>query len=173
MLLRGANAVGYTNYPDNLDPCLHQPRPPVDGIDVFRVFDSLNWLPGMEIAMDEVLQSGQAAARPPVCYTGDILDPDARPIHTSSTTSTMAKELEQRRRASAGYQGHVRPAQALRRQEAGAPPSSRRWASPSTCTPTTPPATRSATYLMAAEAGVDIVDTAIDPHVLHSPASPP
>ena len=55
MLLRGANAVGYTNYPDNVirEFIKEAAR---SGIDVFRIFDSLNWIPGMEVAMDEVLK---------------------------------------------------------------------------------------------------------------------
>ena len=60
MLLRGANAVGYTNYPDNLIRAFVKEAART-GIDVFRVFDSLNWIPGMEVAMDEVLK--------PVSYT--------------------------------------------------------------------------------------------------------
>ena len=59
MLLRGANAVGYSNYPDNLIRAFVK-EAAQSGIDVFRVFDSLNWIPGMEIAMDEVLKQGQA-----------------------------------------------------------------------------------------------------------------
>ncbi|MFL6557634.1 MAG: pyruvate carboxylase, partial [Bacillus sp. (in: firmicutes)] len=72
MLIRGANAVGYKNYPDNLI------REFVDqsssaGIDVFRIFDSLNWVKGMEVAIDAVRQSGKIAEAS-ICYTGDILD---------------------------------------------------------------------------------------------------
>ena len=58
MLLRGANAVGYANYPDNLIRAFVA-ESAKSGIDVFRVFDSLNWIPGMEIAMDEVLKQGK------------------------------------------------------------------------------------------------------------------
>lgn len=52
MLLRGANAVGYTNYPDNMVKAFIAEAAKT-GIDVFRVFDSLNWLPGMELAMEK------------------------------------------------------------------------------------------------------------------------
>ena len=55
MLLRGANAVGYTNYPDNVIRAFVKEAAKT-GVDVFRVFDSLNWVPGMSIAMDEVLK---------------------------------------------------------------------------------------------------------------------
>ena len=67
MLLRGSNLVGYANYPDNLVRAFIE-EAAQRGIDVFRVFDSLNWIPGMEVAMDEVLEAEQAAARPP-CAT--------------------------------------------------------------------------------------------------------
>ena len=73
MLLRGANAVGYTNYPDNLIRAFIR-ESARSGIDVFRIFDSLNWIPGMEIAIDEVLQQGKLCEAT-LCYTGDILDP--------------------------------------------------------------------------------------------------
>ena len=70
MLLRSANAVGYKNYPDNVirefvEKSAHA------GIDVFRIFDSLNWVKGMEVAIDAVRQSGKIAEAA-VCYTGDI-----------------------------------------------------------------------------------------------------
>ena len=73
MLLRGANAVGYTNYPDNLIRAFVQ-EAAKSGIDIFRIFDSLNWIPGMEVAMDEVLKQGKVCEAT-MCYTGDILDP--------------------------------------------------------------------------------------------------
>lgn len=72
MLLRGANAVGYRNYPDNI--IREFVREAAErGIDVFRIFDSLNWLKGMEVAIDEVLKAGKVAEAC-ICYTGDILD---------------------------------------------------------------------------------------------------
>ena len=67
MLLRGANAVGYTNYPDNLIRAFIR-ESARSGIDVFRIFDSLNWIPGMEIAIDEVLQQGKLCEAT-LCYT--------------------------------------------------------------------------------------------------------
>lgn len=74
MLLRGSNAVGYTNYPDNVvrEFTLQAAR---SGIDVFRVFDSLNWVENMRVAMDAVLEANKVCEAV-VCYTGDILDPD-------------------------------------------------------------------------------------------------
>jgi pyruvate carboxylase len=92
MLLRSANAVGYKNYPDNVI------REFVDksadaGIDVFRIFDSLNWVKGMEVAIDAVRQTGKIAEAA-VCYTGDITDPTRRK-YDLNYYKNMAKELEQ------------------------------------------------------------------------------
>ena len=72
MLLRGANAVGYKNYPDNVIREFVKQSAKA-GIDVFRIFDSLNWIQGMEVALDETLNQGMIA-EPCLCYTGDILD---------------------------------------------------------------------------------------------------
>ncbi len=91
MLLRGANAVGYTNYPDNLIREFIQ-ESAVNGIDVFRIFDSLNWLKGMEVAVDEVLKTGKIAEAC-VCYTGDILD-SKRDKYTLEYYIKTAKEIE-------------------------------------------------------------------------------
>ncbi|MCI2057318.1 MAG: pyruvate carboxylase, partial [Oscillibacter sp.] len=93
MLLRGANAVGYTNYPDNVirEFIKESAR---SGVDVFRVFDSLNWIPGMEVAMDEVCNQGKIC-QATICYTGDILDPK-RDKYTLQYYVNMAKELEKR-----------------------------------------------------------------------------
>ena len=91
MLFRGANAVGYKNYPDNV--IREFVRKSGDaGIDVFRIFDSLNWIKGMEVAIDEVRQSGKIAEAA-ICYTGDILDP-SRDKYTVQYYKEMAKELE-------------------------------------------------------------------------------
>ncbi|SHE72318.1 pyruvate carboxylase [Alkalibacter saccharofermentans] len=72
MLLRGSNAVGYKNYPDNLIREFVK-EAAQSGIDVFRIFDSLNWLEAMEVSVDEVLKQGKVA-EVSICYTGDILD---------------------------------------------------------------------------------------------------
>ncbi|AXC48372.1 pyruvate carboxylase [Paracoccus suum] len=74
MLLRASNGVGYTNYPDNVVQAFVA-RAAVSGVDVFRVFDSLNWVPNMRVAMDAVVEAGKLCEGA-VCYTGDILDPD-------------------------------------------------------------------------------------------------
>ncbi|MBI3155008.1 MAG: pyruvate carboxylase, partial [Burkholderiales bacterium] len=72
MLLRASNAVGYTNYPDNV--VRHFIRQAAEGgIDLFRVFDSLNGVENMRVAMDAVIESG-ALCEAAICYTGDIFD---------------------------------------------------------------------------------------------------
>lgn len=91
MLLRGANAVGYTNYPDNLIREFIQ-QSAASGVDVFRIFDSLNWIKGMEVAIDEARNTGKIAEAA-ICYTGDILD-DSRGKYTVQYYKGMARELE-------------------------------------------------------------------------------
>jgi pyruvate carboxylase len=73
MLLRSANAVGYTNYPDNVVRYFVQ-QAAANGIDVFRVFDSLNWVENMRVAMDAVGESGKLCEAA-ICYTGNLNDP--------------------------------------------------------------------------------------------------
>jgi pyruvate carboxylase len=91
MLLRGANAVGYTSYPDNviIEFVKESFR---QGIDIFRIFDSLNSIDNMRVAIDAVLDTG-AVCEPAICYTGDILD-EARPKYSLKYYVTMAKQLE-------------------------------------------------------------------------------
>ncbi|MBJ6726463.1 pyruvate carboxylase [Geomesophilobacter sediminis] len=91
MLLRGSNAVGYANYPDNAVQRFVEVAAEA-GIDVFRVFDSLNWLPGMTVAMEAVRKSGKICEAA-ICYTGDISDP-TRTKYPLSYYVSMAKELE-------------------------------------------------------------------------------
>ena len=91
MLLRGANAVGYTNYPDNVVQRFVA-EAAASGVDVFRVFDSLNWTPGMTVAMDAVRKSGKICEAA-ICYTGDISDP-TRTKYPLTYYVNMAKELE-------------------------------------------------------------------------------
>ena len=91
MLLRSANAVGYTNYPDNVVEHFVG-RAAAEGIDVFRVFDSLNWTENMKVAMDAVLASGKVLEAA-FCYTGDILDPE-RPKYDLDYYVRIARELK-------------------------------------------------------------------------------
>ncbi|WP_077211395.1 pyruvate carboxylase [Bacillus dakarensis] len=92
MLLRASNAVGYKNYPDNVikEFVIKSAHA---GIDVFRIFDSLNWVKGMEVAIDAVRQTGKIAEAA-ICYTGDILDP-TRKKYNLEYYKNLAKELEQ------------------------------------------------------------------------------
>ncbi len=91
MLLRASNGVGYTNYPDNVvQEFVRQAAE--TGIDIFRVFDSLNWVENMRVAMDAVIESGKICEGT-ICYTGDILDPD-RAKYDLKYYVGMAKDLE-------------------------------------------------------------------------------
>lgn len=74
MLLRASNAVGYTTYPDNVVQFFVR-QAAESGIDVFRVFDSLNWIENMRVSIDAVLETGKICEAS-ICYTGDIFDPD-------------------------------------------------------------------------------------------------
>jgi pyruvate carboxylase len=91
MLFRGANAVGYKNYPDNVIRDFIE-KSAYSGIDVFRIFDSLNWVKGMETAIDAVRGTGKIAEAA-ICYTGDILDP-TRVKYNLNYYKTLARELE-------------------------------------------------------------------------------
>ncbi|PHR55826.1 MAG: pyruvate carboxylase [Robiginitomaculum sp.] len=76
MLLRGSNAVGYKNYPDNVVKTFIT-QASDNGVDLFRVFDSLNWVENMRVAIDAVLETGKLCEGA-ICYTGDILDPNRK-----------------------------------------------------------------------------------------------
>ncbi|PWK60534.1 pyruvate carboxylase [Roseicyclus mahoneyensis] len=91
MLLRGANGVGYTNYPDNVVQGFVK-QAAESGVDIFRVFDSLNWVENMRTAMDAVQETGKICEGT-ICYTGNILDPD-RAKYDLKYYVKMAKELE-------------------------------------------------------------------------------
>jgi pyruvate carboxylase len=91
MLLRASNAVGYTAYPDNVvREFIHESA--AHGIDIFRIFDSLNWLPNMQGAIEATLETGRICEAA-ICYTGDILDP-GRQKFSLGYYVRMAKELE-------------------------------------------------------------------------------
>ncbi|HEX7390830.1 MAG TPA: pyruvate carboxylase [Acidiphilium sp.] len=91
MLLRGANGVGYANYPDNVVRYFVQ-RAAAGGIDLFRVFDCLNWVENMRVSIDAVLEAGKLAEGA-ICYTGDILDPD-RAKYSLNYYVDLTKQLE-------------------------------------------------------------------------------
>ncbi|MDR2569827.1 MAG: pyruvate carboxylase, partial [Oscillospiraceae bacterium] len=157
MLLRGANAVGYTNYPDNL---IRQfVKEAADGgIDVFRVFDSLNWLPNMEVSIDEVLNQNKICEGY-ICYTGDISD-TSKDKYDLKYYIDLAKEIERRGAHILGIKdmsGLLRPYAAEKlvkalKNEVGLPIHLHTHDTSGNGV---------ATLLKAAEAGVHIVDTAI------------
>ncbi|MGE3307306.1 MAG: pyruvate carboxylase [Rhizobiaceae bacterium] len=91
MLLRGANGVGYTNYPDNVVRHFVK-QAAAGGIDLFRVFDCLNWVENMRVAMEAVAAEGKLCEAA-ICYTGDILDP-ARAKYDLRYYAGLAGELE-------------------------------------------------------------------------------
>ena len=158
MLIRGANAVGYKNYPDNVIREFVKQSAKV-GVDVFRIFDSLNWIQGMEVALDETLNQGMIA-EPCLCYTGDILDP-SRTKYTLDYYVRMAKELEKRGAHILGIKdmsGLLKPTAASKligmlKQEIGIPIHLHTHDTSGNGV---------ATVLMAAQAGVDIVDAAFN-----------
>ncbi|HEV8015054.1 MAG TPA: pyruvate carboxylase [Stellaceae bacterium] len=91
MLLRGANGVGYTNYPDNVvRHFVHQAA--AGGIDLFRIFDCLNWVENMRVSIDAALEEGKLVEGA-ICYTGDLLDA-ARPKYDLAYYVAIAREIE-------------------------------------------------------------------------------
>jgi pyruvate carboxylase len=91
MLLRGANGVGYTSYPDDVVRLFIR-QAAREGVDLFRVFDSLNWVDNMRVAIDAVLETG-ALCEGAICYTGDLLDA-ARPKYDLAYYLRIARELQ-------------------------------------------------------------------------------
>ena len=91
MLLRSANAVGYTNYPDNVVR-FFVARAAERGIDLFRIFDSLNWTDNMRVAIDAVLESGKLCEAA-ICYTGNLSDPHESK-YTLDYYLRLARELK-------------------------------------------------------------------------------
>ena len=156
MLLRGSNTVGYQNYPDNVVREFVK-QSALGGIDIFRVFDSLNWIPGMSIAMDEVLKQNKFCEAT-ICYTGDVMNQDSR--YNLDYYIKMAKELENIGAHSIAIKdmsGLLKPYAAKElvhalKQEIGLPIHLHTHDTTGN---------QVATLLMAAEAGVDIVDTAV------------
>lgn len=158
MLLRGANGVGYSNYPDNVVRGFVE-QAALTGVDVFRVFDSLNWVENMRVAMDAVLDTGKVCEGT-LCYTGDILDPHrakyslryyvdlAKQLRDAGAHILGVKDMAGLLKASA-----ARPLFKALREEVGLPihfhTHDTSGASIATC-------------LVAAEMGVDIIDAAMD-----------
>ena len=158
MLLRGANGVGYTNYPDNVVQDFVRVAANT-GVDVFRVFDSLNWVENMRVAMDAV-QEQNKVCEGTICYTGDILNPD-RAKYDLKYYVAMGNELKAAGAHVLGLKdmaGLLKPAAArilvrALKQEVGLPIHFHTHDTAGIA---------SATILAAAEAGVDAVDCAMD-----------
>ncbi|SPJ27406.1 pyruvate carboxylase [Falsiruegeria mediterranea] len=157
MLLRGSNGVGYTNYPDNVVQAFVKEA--AKNIDVFRVFDSLNWVENMRVAMDAVIEQNKICEGT-VCYTGDILNPE-RSKYDLKYYVAMGKELRDAGAHVLGLKdmaGLLKPAAArvlikALKEEVGLPIHFHTHDTAGIA---------SATILAAAEAGVDAVDCAMD-----------
>lgn len=157
MLLRGSNAVGYTAYPDNVVRFFIQ-QAATAGIDVFRIFDSLNWVENMKVAIEESLKTGKLVEGA-ISYSGDITNPSLKK-YTLEYYIKMAKELESlgvHMIAIKDMAGLVKPYAAEQlfsalKQEVKVPIHFHTHDTSGNGL---------ATYLKAAEAGVDIVDAAI------------
>ncbi|GAA4332752.1 pyruvate carboxylase [Flaviaesturariibacter amylovorans] len=158
MLLRGANAVGYKAYPDNLVEAFVV-KSWEAGIDVFRVFDSLNWMPNMEKSIAAVRNGTKALAEVAMCYTGDIQDP-SRTKYTLQYYKQFAKDIENSGAhilAIKDMSGLLKPMAAYEliselKQTVKIPIHLHTHDTSSL---------QSATYLKAIEAGVDVVDGCI------------
>lgn len=92
MLFRGSNAVGYSNYPDNVVAGFVK-HAADSGMDIFRIFDSLNYLPNMKVAMEAVRDHGKSICEAAICYTGDITD-TRRDKYSLKYYVEKAKEVE-------------------------------------------------------------------------------
>lgn len=92
MLFRGSNAVGYSNYPDNVVSGFVK-HAAESGMDIFRIFDSLNYLPNMRVAMEAVRNDTRSICEAAICYTGDITDPK-RDKYSLKYYVDKAKEVE-------------------------------------------------------------------------------
>jgi pyruvate carboxylase len=158
MLLRSANGVGYTNYPDNVvQEFVRQAAE--TGVDVFRVFDSLNWTENMRVAMDAVIEANKVCEGT-ICYTGDILNAD-RAKYDLKYYVQMGKELKAAGAHVLGLKdmaGLLKPAAArvlvkALKEEVGLPIHFHTHDTAGIAC---------ATILAASEAGVDAVDCAMD-----------
>lgn len=158
MLLRASNGVGYTNYPDNVvQEFVRQAAE--TGVDVFRVFDSLNWVENMRVAMDAVIDSGKLCEAA-ICYTGDLLD-SSRAKYDLKYYVAMAQELRAAGAHVLGVKdmagllkpGAARVLFAALRDEVGLPIHFHTHDTSGIA---------SATVLAAAETGVAVVDAAMD-----------
>lgn len=159
MLLRASNAVGYSNYPDNVVHAFVKEAADA-GMDIFRVFDANNWLPNLQLGIESVLKTN-ALCEAAICYTGDILDP-RRDKYTLNYFVTLAKDLVKlgtHMLAIKDMAGLLKPYAAKRlvkalRDEIDIPIHFHTHDSAGG---------QLASYMLAAEEGVDIVDCAFAP----------
>ena len=157
MLVRGSSAVGYTNYPDNVVAEFIKESAQA-GIDIFRIFDALNWVPGMQVAIDAALKSGRVCEAA-ICYTADLNDP-SRPKYDLKYYVEMGKELVKRGTHILGIKdmaGLCKPyaAEKLVKALRDAVPVPVHFHTHDTS------GTQPASILKASEAGVDIADMAM------------
>jgi hypothetical protein len=92
MLFRGSNAVGYSNYPDHVVAGFVK-HAAASGMDIFRIFDSLNYLPNMQVAMEATREHGKVLCEAAICYTGDIND-EKRDKYSLKYYIAKAKEVD-------------------------------------------------------------------------------
>jgi len=158
MLLRGSNGVGYTAYPDNLiEKFVSESWE--NGVDVFRIFDSLNWMKSIEPCIKYVRKNTGGLAEASICYTGDILDPN-RTKYTLEYYIQLAKQMEDAGAHILGIKdmaGLLKPYAA--EELIGALKS--RINIPIHLHTHDTSSIQAATYLKAIEAGVDVVDVAL------------
>ena len=158
MLVRASNAVGYTNYPDNVVQAFIA-RAAESGIDVFRIFDPLNWVENMRVSIDAVLETGKICEAA-ICYTADLHDPD-RARYDLDYYLEMARELRDAGTHVLGIKdmgGLLKPAAAHElvtalREETGLPVHFHTHDTSGIA---------AASVLAAVEAGVDAIDLAMD-----------
>jgi len=159
MLIRGANAVGYKAYPDNLIEKFIE-ESAKNGMDIFRIFDSLNWIEGMRGSIKAVNERTEGIAEACICYTGDFLDPQRNHKFNLEYYLSLARQLEDAGAHILGIKdmaGLLKPFQAQvlisELKKTVAIPIHLHTHDTSSIQP--------ATYLKAIEAGVDVIDVAL------------
>ncbi len=159
MLIRGANAVGYKAYPDNLiEKFIEESWK--SGIDIFRIFDSLNWIEGMRVSIKAVNERTEALSEACICYTGDFLDPERNKKFNLNYYLDLARNLEDAGTHILGIKdmsGLLKPYQA----EILVSELKKVIDIPIHLHTHDTAGIQSATYLKAIDAGVDIVDVAL------------
>lgn len=158
MLIRGSNAVGYAAYPDNV---LEQfiIKSAENGIDVFRIFDSLNWLEGMTHSIKTVREKTNAIAEACICYTGDFMNPDRQKFNLQYYID-LAKALE----AAGAHMLAIKDMAGLLKPYAAEiliTELKKNISIPIHLHTHDTSSVQSTTYVKAIEAGVDIVDVAL------------